>query len=207
MGLLGLPNELLLNIGETLDSHHSINAFTQVNRRLYTLLNHHLYRFHLQNTEGYALLWAARHGHEAVARKLIKLGVDVNVSINCTMRFARDELYELDICIKDSPLLLASMYGMPVWSRSCWKRITSMSISAPRSLATRSGLLWLGVMSALSGCWSRGRILSSTLPLVTLSNHCSVQSLIGVRLRLRKYYSVRAWISMLMSETKMSALP
>ena len=72
MPLLNLPNELLLKISENLESERDINAIAQANCRLYCLLDSYLYRYNVQQSGSSALLWAARHGQEATARKLLR---------------------------------------------------------------------------------------------------------------------------------------
>ncbi|KAF1934713.1 ankyrin, partial [Clathrospora elynae] len=72
MPLLDLPNELLLKISENLESERDINAIAQANRRLYCLLDSYLYRYNIQQSGSSALLWAARHGQEATAHKLLR---------------------------------------------------------------------------------------------------------------------------------------
>ena len=72
--LLRLPNELLQCVAENLDLAEHINAFARTNTRLYNLLNRYLYRYDIQQCGSSALLWAARHGQEATARKSLKEG-------------------------------------------------------------------------------------------------------------------------------------
>ena len=69
MPLLDLPNELLRNISENLESERDINAIAQANRRLYCLLDSYLYRYNIQQSGSSALLWAARHGQEVTAAR------------------------------------------------------------------------------------------------------------------------------------------
>jgi ankyrin repeat protein len=71
MSLLNLSNELLQCISEILQLERDINAFTQVNRRLYHLLNNYLYRYNIKHSGGSALLWAALNGQEATAQNLL----------------------------------------------------------------------------------------------------------------------------------------
>ncbi len=62
MALLELANELLLSIAEALGSETDINAFVQLNRRCFQLLNPYLYRFNVQQNRSLALFWAAKRG-------------------------------------------------------------------------------------------------------------------------------------------------
>ncbi|KAG9185014.1 hypothetical protein G6011_00005 [Alternaria panax] len=72
MPLLDLPNELLRNVSEYLESERDINAIAQANRRIYCLLDSYLYRYNVQQSGSSALLWSARHGQEATARKSLR---------------------------------------------------------------------------------------------------------------------------------------
>ncbi|KFY02547.1 hypothetical protein V490_00460, partial [Pseudogymnoascus sp. VKM F-3557] len=77
MPLLDLVNELLLSISENLDLERDINAFSQVNSRLYNVLNTYLYRHNIQQLKSSGLWWAAQQGQEATTRKFLEGGADV----------------------------------------------------------------------------------------------------------------------------------
>jgi hypothetical protein len=77
MAILGLPNELIFQIVDYLSSQRDINSVTRVSKRLYHLLNEYLYRYNILFRGSNALLWAARHGLEATARRLLHLGADI----------------------------------------------------------------------------------------------------------------------------------
>jgi ankyrin repeat protein len=72
MPLLNLPNKLLRDISGNLESERDINAIAQTNRRLYCLLDSYLYSYNIQQSGSSALLWAARHGQETTAHKLLR---------------------------------------------------------------------------------------------------------------------------------------
>jgi ankyrin repeat protein len=72
MPMLNLPNELLRDISEYLESERYINAVAQANHRLYRLVDSYLYRYNVQQSGSSALLWAARHGQEATAQKSLR---------------------------------------------------------------------------------------------------------------------------------------
>lgn len=72
MPLLDLPNELLRNVSEYLESERDINAIAQANRRICCLLDSYLYRYNVQQSGSSALLWAARYGQEATAQKSMR---------------------------------------------------------------------------------------------------------------------------------------
>jgi ankyrin repeat protein len=72
MPMLNLPNELLRDISEYLESERDINAVAQANHRLYRLVDSYLYRYNVQQSGSSALLWAARHGQEATAQKSLR---------------------------------------------------------------------------------------------------------------------------------------
>src|SRR4051794_17960315 len=83
MPLLHLANELLCSISENLELERDINAFAQANRHLYHLLNTYLYRHNIQQSGSSALLWAARHGQEATAQKLLGERADGQATSDC----------------------------------------------------------------------------------------------------------------------------
>jgi ankyrin repeat protein len=72
MLLLDLPNELLQDISEYLESERDINAVAQANRHLYRLLDSYLYRYNVQQSGSSALLWAAQNGQEETAQKSLR---------------------------------------------------------------------------------------------------------------------------------------
>jgi ankyrin repeat protein len=80
MPLLDLPNELLRDISEYLESERDINAIAQPDRHLYRLLNSYLYRYNVQQSRSSALLWAAQHGHEATAQKSLREKADTQAT-------------------------------------------------------------------------------------------------------------------------------
>ena len=82
MPLLDISNELLLCISENLESERDINAFTRTNRHLYYLLNSYLYRHNVRKFRGSALLWAAEHGREVTAQRLLEEGANIRVKTN-----------------------------------------------------------------------------------------------------------------------------
>jgi ankyrin repeat protein len=82
MPLLDLPNELLRNISENLESERDINAIAQANCRLYHLLDSYLYRYNVQQSGSSALLWAARHGQDATAQKFLRARANIQATNN-----------------------------------------------------------------------------------------------------------------------------
>ena len=87
MPLLDISNELLLCISENLESERDINAFTRTNRYLYYVLNSYLYRHNVQNFGGgSALLWAAEHGQEVTAQRLLGEGANIQVMEDSSRR-------------------------------------------------------------------------------------------------------------------------
>ena len=80
MQLLNLANELLQSIADCLEVQRDINAFTQTNRQLHTLLNPYLYQHNIQRFGSSALLWAAKHGQEATAQILLAQGANIEAT-------------------------------------------------------------------------------------------------------------------------------
>ena len=79
MSLSQFPSELLLYIGQNLDSVKDVTSFALTCRRLYTFLDHinrHLYKAHKDPNS--ALHWAAKHGSCGIARIAIMHGAEVN---------------------------------------------------------------------------------------------------------------------------------
>ena len=72
MLLSDLPNELLYQICEVLDTAQDIKSFGQPNRHLHRLTEDHLYRFDAQDGKSSALLWAAAHGKLQTTKKALK---------------------------------------------------------------------------------------------------------------------------------------
>ncbi len=81
MALLSLPNEIIFEIVENLDKEQDIYSLVRVNKRLHNLFDDYLYRYDIKHRRCRALFWAAKHGREPTARKLLHLGADVNVKI------------------------------------------------------------------------------------------------------------------------------
>lgn len=78
MALLELANELLLSIAEVLGSERDINAFAQLNRRCFQLLNPHLYWYNVQQNRSQALFWAAKRGelNTVIGKRLVKTSLE-----------------------------------------------------------------------------------------------------------------------------------
>lgn len=84
MGLLTVPNELLLIIAENLaERPKHLNSLLLSNRRFAFLLTPLLHSLAVQNKDGWtALQWAAQRGHEALAELVLSKGADVNATDN-----------------------------------------------------------------------------------------------------------------------------
>jgi ankyrin repeat protein len=72
MSLLDLPNELLYQISENLDTAQDIASLSRVNHHLHQLTAEHLYQFDARERNSSALVWAADHGHLETAEKALK---------------------------------------------------------------------------------------------------------------------------------------
>ena len=78
MEFLAFPEELILSIAQELQSEGDLNSLAQANRRLYEVLNVHLYCSHIQRCGGIAaLLHAAKRGDEDQIRFLLDKGAEV----------------------------------------------------------------------------------------------------------------------------------
>ncbi|KAF1818798.1 ankyrin [Dissoconium aciculare CBS 342.82] len=78
MPLLILPNELLLIIGEGLETHRDLNALSRTDARLYHLFNGEQYSKTPVEDRNLALFWASYHGHARTVQLLLDYGVDVD---------------------------------------------------------------------------------------------------------------------------------
>ena len=76
--LQDLPNELVMQIIEYLQTQWELKSITLINRRFHALFNDYLYRINILHGQISALFWSASSGHEATARKVLHLGADVN---------------------------------------------------------------------------------------------------------------------------------
>ncbi|KAG8407429.1 hypothetical protein J3459_018507 [Metarhizium acridum] len=78
MSLSGLANELLVAVAEFLDAERDIDAFAKSNKRLYSLLIAHLYRYNADNSNASALVWAAKTGRVETLQRAVSTGVKVH---------------------------------------------------------------------------------------------------------------------------------
>ena len=76
MSLTDLPNELLFDVIERLDSVRDMNAIVRTNRRLYSLAIQRLYRLNVSNGNDSALPWAAKRGYERSVDQALKAGAN-----------------------------------------------------------------------------------------------------------------------------------
>ena len=81
MAFFSLPNEIIIDIVENLDKEQDIYSLIRVSRRLYDLFDDYLYCHNIKHRRCSALFWAAEHGRESTARKLLHQGADVNVKV------------------------------------------------------------------------------------------------------------------------------
>lgn len=81
MAFFSLPNEIIIEIVEHLDKEQDIDYFNRVSRRFYNLFDDYLYCYNIRHRRCSALFWAAEHGRESTARKLLRLGADVNAKV------------------------------------------------------------------------------------------------------------------------------
>lgn len=81
MTFFSLPNELIIEVVENLNKEKDIYSLIRVSRRFYNLFDDYLYCHNIKHRRCSALFWAAKHGRESVARKMLHLGADVNVKV------------------------------------------------------------------------------------------------------------------------------
>ncbi|KAL4888617.1 ankyrin repeat-containing domain protein [Aspergillus ambiguus] len=80
MPLLSLPNGLLFEISTKLEYQRDFNNLARTNRRLYSLLNDHLYKNNIRYHHGSALFWASRNGRISTAEKCLQMGANMELS-------------------------------------------------------------------------------------------------------------------------------
>lgn len=81
MAFFNLPNEITIEIVESLDKEQDIYSLIRVSRRLYNLFDDYLYCHNIKHRRCSALFWAAEHGRELTGRKMLHQGADVNVKV------------------------------------------------------------------------------------------------------------------------------
>ncbi|KAL2822694.1 ankyrin repeat-containing domain protein [Aspergillus cavernicola] len=74
-----LPPELHLLICDHLPKEKDLNALTRLTPTLYTLLNPHLYRTHINTHKSAGLLWAAEHGQTHTIQRFVAHGADLTL--------------------------------------------------------------------------------------------------------------------------------
>ncbi|KAF2803545.1 ankyrin [Mytilinidion resinicola] len=77
-GFLSLANELILDIADLLGTQGDTSRLAQINRRLHLLFTDRLLNFNIQHENSDALKWAASRNYQEMARRLIRLGADIN---------------------------------------------------------------------------------------------------------------------------------
>ncbi|KAB8068845.1 ankyrin repeat-containing domain protein [Aspergillus leporis] len=104
MKLNQLPQELLLQIAEDLQSQQDINILCQVSRDLYHILNRQLYLYNIRYHNSNLLQWAALHGSVGVVQTALNYNADVNTTAPISgtklpnrfaSQFCRDLRFEL----------------------------------------------------------------------------------------------------------------
>lgn len=78
-----IPNEILLCIAEELEFPWDLNSFTQVNHSFHATLNRYLYQRNIKEWHSSALGWAAEHGIESTARRMLDEGASPSCDQNC----------------------------------------------------------------------------------------------------------------------------
>jgi hypothetical protein len=156
VSLLGLANELLLSIADSLDSEHSINAIARTNRRLYLLLNDYLYKYNVIKGESSALWWAAKCGQSGSAAKSIAQAGNMNVRWNGFLKMRRFEylasidgearvvdLLKRNRCLYCTPIYLAILSGH--------ERVTDLLVQNGADIESSLGP-WANPLQAAAQC-------------------------------------------------------
>ncbi|KAE8153764.1 ankyrin repeat-containing domain protein [Aspergillus avenaceus] len=77
MPISDLPNEIILQIADQIDSEKDVLLLARLDRRLYGTVIDYLYRRNARDSHASALLWAAKHGEEATAQQALANGASV----------------------------------------------------------------------------------------------------------------------------------
>ncbi len=81
MALPNLPNEIIFEIVENFDKEQDIYSLVRLNKQFHHLLDDYLYCYDIKHQRCGALFWAAKHGRDSTACKLLYLGADVNIKL------------------------------------------------------------------------------------------------------------------------------
>jgi len=112
MSIATLPTELLAQVVDLLIDQQDINSVTRLNRRFYKLFNEYLYTYNIRFRKSRALLWAAKHGQETTARRLLHLGADVNTKLASTGgSLAARRVLRTDLIPGFAPIITSPMHG------------------------------------------------------------------------------------------------
>ncbi|KAG8529098.1 uncharacterized protein KY384_005733 [Bacidia gigantensis] len=111
MGLLDVPTETLAQCTAYLDKESDIYALARVCTRLHDVAINILYDFNIQNHNSRALFWAAKHGHENLARKILSRIPNPNSVTNYTDRHDQWKDPGLNIVGDFTPLHIAASEG------------------------------------------------------------------------------------------------
>ncbi|KAL3443327.1 ankyrin repeat-containing domain protein [Aspergillus insuetus] len=104
MGLLDIPNELVLSVAEFIDSQTDLSHLSQANSQLYHTLENHRYAYNVKHDSCSALFWAAFWGRDRIVRLCLQNGAPVDVQAN-----EKDGRFKE--CVGATPLNLAASQG------------------------------------------------------------------------------------------------
>ncbi|KAF2451122.1 hypothetical protein P171DRAFT_350040, partial [Karstenula rhodostoma CBS 690.94] len=102
IGILALPNELILEIVQHLGHQKDRSRFARATQRHYPLIMHHIVRQDIMHSGSSLLVYAAKKNLVGMARKIIYLGGDVNTQ--CGFRKGTTGK-------RATPLAAAAFYG------------------------------------------------------------------------------------------------
>jgi ankyrin repeat protein len=77
MRFLNLPNEMIMLVGDRLESEKDIYALLRTNSRFYQTLLSHLYKRNVNCSSSSALSWCVSHGNEGAVSLLLRWGADL----------------------------------------------------------------------------------------------------------------------------------
>lgn len=193
--LLILPNELLLEIGDTIVSQGDLSALARTCRRVYVLLNWKLYRKDARADKSRALLWAVRHSE----LETVLLSLEAGANVHAT--YYRGEPYWIDVTRprEITTLLHEAVIGnsgiswmttpflMEMYKKRMRRHLQIMQLLIDRGIninaqgtmqgTALSEALWHGEEDSIKLLLENGAMLIDPQPMQRAAHKCSVSSI------------------------------
>lgn len=161
MDFLNLPNELVILIGEQLETEKDIYALLRTNSRFYLPLLPRLYKHNVDYSSSSALSWCVSHGNEGGVELLLKWGANVqfcNAPLLNTWGFDEDFGSALHFATNRTMAQLLLEHGANVNGLSHWGR-------SAMHLAVENGQPAMVQLLLDYGAWVKSGIADEETPL------------------------------------------